>query len=265
MIYISNKAKGKIENLNINNLYVVADFDRTITAGDSESTWGLLPNSNLVPKEYTSDREVLYKRYRPIEISLELDDATKSKEMSDWWRKHIELLIKYKISEEKVRIIANDESIMKLRNGAKAFLMALHNRSVPVIIISAGIGNFIEMFLKNKDCYYDNIYILSNNIIFENDIAVGINNRYIHPFNKNTVSLPSEASYLIKDRGNVLLFGDTIGDIKMVPEDKLEDTISIGFLDKDEEAHLEEFREHFDIVCTENTSFEEIQNILNIM
>jgi hypothetical protein len=56
-----------------------------------------------------------------------------------------------------------------------------------------------------------------------------------------------------------------MGDIKMVPEDKLDNTIAIGFLDAGEESNLEEFREHFDIVCTENTSFNEIQNILNIM
>lgn len=265
MIYIREEAKEKIANLNINDIYVLTDFDRTVTAGDSESCWGMLSRSNLVPSEYIGERETLYKKYRPIEIDNDLDDKTKSKEMTEWWRQHVSLLIKYKITEEQVKLVANDESLMKLRGGARAFLMALHNRNVPVIIISAGIGNFIEAFLKNKDCHYDNIHVFSNFIKFENGIAVGIQDCIIHSLNKNMVSLPCEVNNLIEGRNNTILFGDIISDIKMAPEDKLDNTITVGFLDKDEEDNLEEFRQHFDIVCTENTSFDEIKEILKIM
>ena len=51
---------------------------------------------------------------------------------------------------------------MKYRNGAKEFLKKMNEFNVPVIIISAGIGNVIEEFLKLENDYYENIKIISN-------------------------------------------------------------------------------------------------------
>ena len=63
---------------------------------------------------------------------------------------------------------------------AKRFMKFLSKKSIPLIIISAGIGIFIECFLKNNNCLYDNSYIFSNKIVFENDISVGVENTIIH-------------------------------------------------------------------------------------
>ena len=50
----------------------------------------------------------------------------------------------------------------------KEFLRKMNEMNIPVIIISAGIGNVIEEFLKLENDYYDNIKIISNFIVFEN-------------------------------------------------------------------------------------------------
>lgn len=55
--------------------------------------------------------------------------------------------------------------------------------------------------------------------------------------------------------------GDTIEDIKMVRREKLEKTISIGFLDKKIEQNLTLYRATFDIVLTQNASFDEVKDI----
>ena len=39
----------------LSNLFVVADFDRTITNGSSKTSWSILSESPLVPKEYKCD------------------------------------------------------------------------------------------------------------------------------------------------------------------------------------------------------------------
>lgn len=51
-------------------------------------------------------------------------------------------------------------NFMSFRPYFKDFILFLNINNGPFIIISAGIGNFIESFLKGHNCYYDNIYIL---------------------------------------------------------------------------------------------------------
>lgn len=50
----------------------------------------------------------------------------------------------------------------------------------------------------------------------------------------------------------------------MVTKDKLEKTITIGFLDKKIEQNLELYKSTFDIVLTENASFKEIEDIIQL-
>ena len=49
-----------------------------------------------------------------------------------------------------------------LRDGFKDFLYGLYMQNIPVVILSAGIGNVILETLKLYNCLYDNIYIVSN-------------------------------------------------------------------------------------------------------
>ena len=60
MIYINNKEKIKNIKLEKNNFYVVADFDKTLTDGNSYSTWKVLADSNEIGEEYTKKRTDLY-------------------------------------------------------------------------------------------------------------------------------------------------------------------------------------------------------------
>ena len=56
MIYINNQEKISRINLAENDFYVVADFDRTLTEGSSDSTWGVFANANQVGEEYRQRR-----------------------------------------------------------------------------------------------------------------------------------------------------------------------------------------------------------------
>ena len=100
MIFIKEGTLKKINNCNDNSIHIVTDFDRTLTPGNSESSLGILSKSGLVTKEYMDERQKLYDYYRPIEIDEEMDYETKNRLMTEWWNKHIGLLIKYKMSEE---------------------------------------------------------------------------------------------------------------------------------------------------------------------
>lgn len=264
MIYINDNSLDKLKGWKDDTIHILADFDRTITEGNSNSSWSILSKSEKVPKEYVDERQKLYDFYRPIEIDEEMDFSLKNKLMTEWWNKHINLLIKYKMSEEVIKESANNLRIMKFRNGAKEFLIDMNKRNIPIIIISAGIGNFIKEFLINNDCDFDNIHIVSNFIKFENGAAVGVEGNVTHSMNKNEVFLSDELKEKIKTRPNTILLGDQISDVLMASEKVRDKTFKIGFLDEKIEENLNHYRDNFDIVGTGNTSYTEIFDKIGI-
>ena len=264
MIIIKNNTLDRVKNWEDNTIHVLTDFDRTLTKGNSDSSWGILSKTDLMNDDYVKERINLYNYYRPIELDETLDYETKNRLMIEWWNKHIGLFVKYKLSEDVVNNATSSVGVMSFREGAKEFLESMKERNIPVIIISAGIGNFIEQFLIKNECYFENIYIVSNFIKFENKIAVGISDMIIHSLNKNEVGYTEEIKELVKDRNNIILLGDSLSDIRMVSENKKDNALKISFLDEKIEDNLPYFQEQFDIVCTNNTGYKELVKKINI-
>lgn len=261
-MFINENIKKLLPFKNLNNIYVVADFDRTITKGNSMTSWSVLANSNLVPKSYVEERQALYDYYRPIEIDENMDFELKSNLVKEWFQKHIELFVKYKTSETIFETAATDLRVMEFRTGAKEFIEYLNENNIPLIIISAGIGNFIESFLKYNNCYFDNIYISSNKIIFKDGIAVGVDNNIIHSLNKNEVSLPKNISDKLQNRNNVILLGDQVSDLNMVDKSGDKFVLNIGFLTDERNEQFEIFKSNFDIVCELNDDYNDLKKLL---
>lgn len=264
MISCKKEVLDKISNWQDGTIHILADFDRTITVGESESSWGIISSGNFIREEYKKERQKLYEYYRPIEINENLDFETKNKLMIEWWTKHINLFIKYKLTEDVIIDAVKDIKVLKLRDGAFEFLKKLKDRQIPLVIISAGIGNIIVEFLKNNNCYFDNIYVVSNFIKFENGIAVGLEDNIIHSLNKNEALLPDNIKRVIKNRSNVILLGDQIADIKMADESKKDSTIKIGFCEENADELFKYFERAYDVVCTNNTTFNDLAKEISL-
>ncbi len=264
-MFIKDNIKNLLPIHTLNNVYVVADFDRTITNGSSKTSWSILAGSDLVPKSYVEERQALYEKYRPIEIDNTLPFEYRMQMMNEWWKKHIELFVRYKMSEEVFEKAATDLRIMEFRQGAKEFLTFLHQNNISLIIISAGVGNFIETFLKRNNCNFDNIYVSSNKILFKNGIATGVGENIIHSFNKNEVSLPVEINSKLKDRKQVILLGDQISDLNMVDKSIHDSVITVGFASDDINDHhdtFEDLKANFDIVCEPREDYNILKKLL---
>ena len=133
----------------------------------------------------------------------------------------------------------------------------MSDRGIPVIIILAGIDNFIEQFLIKNACNFDTIFIVSNFINFKNGIAVGVSDNVIHSMNKNEVSLSDNIKELIKNRSNAILLGDSIFDIRMAKEEARDNALKIVFLEEKVEENMPYYCDVFDVVCTDNTDYNE--------
>lgn len=261
MKYI-NKEKIKNISLNSNNFYIAIDFDRTITDSKSNDSWdasGKLLGENLNKKMFE-----LYQKYRPIELDYKIGFEEKNKAMEKWYQECMNLYYEYNLSNKKL-IDSVDKSNLRFRKGAKEFLTKASTNNIPVIILSAGIGNVIVQFLKNNNCYFDNIFIISNFIEFDKNGNMKLYQKeMIHTLNKTMKGhLPEGLVDECNKRKYKLLIGDLIEDKKMIEETKWNETILVGFLNDKIEENLVLYKKQFDIVLTEkDANFENVKKII---
>lgn len=257
MIFI----KKEIDNLDINKAFVVFDFDRTMTPQNSETSWGILEQNDIIDKNYKVESKKLYEYYRKKEIDNHINDNEKNKLMEKWMDEQLALLMKYKVNEEIFNKLLNLTNKMELRNGLDDFLKKLDQLNVPVIIISAGLGNAVVKFLKDKNLLLNNITVISNILIF-NENTIKIKNDKINSISKESITLPTTFLNQIKNKKQLLLFGDQISDLTMLNNFITQHKISTCFLASDTKIYIDEYIKHYDIIADENETFDNISKIL---
>ena len=67
----------------------------------------------------------------------------------------------------------------------------------------------------------------------------------------------------IKDKKYIVLLGDIPDDVTMVSKEKLNHTITIGFLEENIESNLEKYNKTFDIVLANNASFKDVLKLID--
>ena len=256
---------NKVNELNIekNNYYVILDFDKTITGKNSMDSWMAVVDFELFGEKGKKEWKELNAKYVPIEGNNKLAKKIKKQYMKEWYQKSMDTLYQYQLTESKLKTALEKENLI-FRNGAKEFLQKLQEDNVPVIILSAGIGNAIEEFLKNQGCYSNNLYIISNFIKFQEDKMQKFTDTIIHSMNKNIQEyLPSTWQNRIKEKQYAILCGDILEDIHMVEKEKRNQTLTIAFLNDRIEDNVNIYNQHYDIVLTEKEAcFQEVEKII---
>ena len=265
MIYINNKEKvNKLkEKINKDNICVFLDYDKTITSSTSEDSWAASANRKALGENIANDLDRYYEKYGPIEFDYNMDVKEREKYIIEWYDKCMELYYTYHLTKQKLKE-SIDNSKLILREGAKDFLFKLYENDIPVIILSAGIGNVIEQSLKKEKCYFDNIHMISNFIKFdENGNMIKFCDNMIHSLNKNIDKLGEvNLKEKIRTKEYRIVIGDLVEDIYMMgkyPEDK---SLKIGFLNKNITENLDVYNKNFDIVLTKENNFYDIEKYL---
>ncbi len=262
MIAVKEQSKSKLDQLTLNNFYVIMDFDRTITTKDSNTTFSLFAISGLYKKEYLEEMNKNYNYYRPLEIDVNITEEEKIKVLKTWQQASNNLMLKYKVKESDITKIIQDEKLLTLREGVIDFIYFLNEKNIPIIVSSAGIGNFIIELLKKYDCYTNNVYVYSNILKFKDNKIIDDFGKLIHSMNKNELELPEEVLKRLNNKKYAVVIGDQLSDINMAKNLPKEDTLSIGFLETNIDETEKLFYDNFDIVLTNNENFYKIKELL---
>ena len=265
MIYLNDEKKINElkEKINKENKCVFIDFDKTITSNKSQDSWAASANKTILGEQLAKDLDKYYEKYGSIELDYAISEKEKEKCMIEWYEKCMDLYYTYYLTKDKLKE-SIDNSKLELREGAKDFLFKLYKENIPVIILSAGIGNVIEQFLKEKECYYENINIISNFIKFdENGDMIKFSDNIIHTLNKSIDKLgDSKLKEKIEKKEYRIVIGDLIEDINMMGEYPENKSLKIGFLNKNITKNLEVYKKNFDIVLTDKSDFYSIIDFL---
>jgi len=251
------KRKKLVEG-GVKKLQVLCDFDRTITKNFvspgkvTASTYGVLESSDLLGSDFRTKTAALYTKYHPIELDPHIAQEEKVKMMMEWWNEAHDNLLKERLSKGKIPdIVRASAGTTIIREGALQLFDTLGRQSIPALIFSAGLGDIIvEILHQNNVALSDNLHVISNFLEFnDEDIASSFKGDVIHVFNKNEQAIKGTPYFgVIKDRDNVILVGDSLGDLGMSHGIQHDVVLNIGFLNDGIEKWLERYQKAFDVV-----------------
>ncbi len=259
MEYINNKERLKRFKIS-KDFFAIIDFDRTLTTGASDASMGIIPT--FLGGECLKERVELYQYYRPLELDYKIGKEEKRKIMKEWATRSFRLLSKYLVSEKIIEDSLQNANL-HLRNGAKEFLQNLYEKNIPVVIMSAGVGNLIKRFLGKEGVLYDNILLISNFFEFKDNKTYIDTENLMASSSKDYSKIPEDIRKILDKKDGILLCGDIVEDIRMIDNKQRDKTLTIGFLDYNIEKNLEIYNNNFDIVLADDENFNTVIDILN--
>ncbi|XP_054710107.1 cytosolic 5'-nucleotidase 3-like [Uloborus diversus] len=244
-------------------LQVISDFDHTLTrihlnGKQCTTTYGILDQGPFCTDEFKEKSKSLFNHYHPIEVDPNLSRAEKVPYMLEWYTKSVLLMPTSGISKSSVPEMVETSNVC-LRDGCDAVFELLHKKNVPLLIFSAGVGDMLKQVLQKKNLLLPNIKIIANFLRFdEKDKLLGFKDELIHTFNKNKGSIKNSDYFeTLKTRNNVILLGDSLGDLDMAAGvQNLNSILKIGFLNYKIEESLQEYMDNFDIVLTDDQTMD---------
>lgn len=267
-----NRTFEKVNQLKASSTHFIADFDMTLTQywdpetkKRSMSSHGALESWSGLSAEVKSRLNELYIKYYPMEISTTISDDEKRKAMEEWWEGAHGAIVEIKMSHSDIEQIVKDAKFV-FRSLLNEFIASLKKAGIPLLVFSAGLGDIIEEILKTQQI--EDVEIISNRMRFDsNGICTGFeeplcklsdneSNSLVHVLNKNEAAVIGPHATKIKNRGSVVLLGDSLGDLKMADGMPHDVKLTVGLLNHDYDTLSEKYLESFDIVLTNDTSLE---------
>lgn len=269
--------KDKIEIIKkdgVDKLQIISDFDATLTmawnldGSKSSNSISVFRNEGYLGDDYVKESTALFEKYHPIEVDETISIDEKNDAMVEWWSKHFDLLVKYGITKDVISDVVENR-LIHVRRGFENFLDLIIRNQIPLLIFSSGVGDLIKFYLESIGRNNENIHIVSNIWKYdEKGKFIGLDNHLIHSQNKNMVDV-SKTKYFgdVKNRKNIILMGDSLGDLKMSEGFDYDNIITIGFFNKkksdsDYDIAREKYEDSFDLIVEGDMALEIVLNLI---
>lgn len=215
-------------------LFAIVDFDRTLTHyKNPDGTKG--PSSHNViklSKERQDAKDADYKHYHAIEIDPDMTTAEKLPIMEEWYGKthgHIEA---DGVTMDRLLDDVTTNKNIQLRKGVQEFFELCKKLDIPIVVMSAGLGDVLNEVLKHQLVGEFDYGVAANSFEWsEEGKIVGVKPPLVHMFNKGWAGVSQEIRdrFDLDDKTNVLTVGDSNGDATMANGSEF-GRFKVGFL-----------------------------------
>lgn len=267
------KLQAKIQKIALQgkeHFHVIADFDRTLTKAFAEGkpTVSLITRlqNGFFPPAYIDESNKMFHTYHPIEIDATIPLDEKKQAMVKRWNEQFNLMLSYGLTRKIIEQAMQSEDT-NFRSGCSEFFDLLNDNKIPLLILSASGLWYDSVYycLKHENKLYDNIDIISNDFVRDEEgRAIGVRQPIIHSYNKDETIVKNFPIYQdIKDRKNILLLGDGVGDAHMADGFAYQNIIKIWFLNHDTPENRKQFQEKFDLIILDDGPMDEVNKLLS--
>jgi len=237
-------------------IFCVFDFDRTVTRCFLDDGSASLASHDIlgsIPKITADCKKAMDEAsdfYYPIEVDPNMPKSEKIPFMERWYTHTNACLASQNITRaDMVGAVADCKDFL-IREGVREAFQILHAKGIPVIFISAGVGNVIEEVVRQ--CIADadgplsetwpNVRVLSNNMLWDKDGQfVDFSEPLIHMFNKSLEDAPADVRQMLDGRDIGILCGDGLGDLTMANGVESIDILKFGFLNEKIDERLPKY------------------------
>lgn len=251
-----NAKVGRMLQAGPDKTFFVLDFDRTITkcyredGGRALDCHDILASCPKISWGCKRMMELLMDKYYPIEIDAKMTRAEKIPHMVEWYKLTNQLLAAQGLNRTDVEAAVSGCKNFRLRSGVEELFQIAHRKGIPVIVMSAGLGNVIEEVIRQcirkpsgeVGTPWDNVRVLSNTLLWNPAGQFKAHSEpLIHMFNKGMQDAPQDVKDLIHGRHVSVLCGDGLGDLTMADGHQTTTVLKVGFLNEKIEERMEQY------------------------
>ncbi|XP_056634989.1 cytosolic 5'-nucleotidase 3-like [Diorhabda sublineata] len=266
-----NEKLEKLIKDGISKVQVISDFDGTITkqhVNNKTQSHGYLILYQLpfFPPELPRRAFEIKQEYTRYLSEPNLEYSERLTRMSELWSKSIEVFNGFVITKNQL----DDHCLnlgLQLRDNTKEFFNLLEEEEIPILLVSAGIGDIIESTMRNEGVSNSKIEIAANYLNFDHEGRLnGLKTPPIHKLNKTDCIKDKQFYNTLKEKGNVIVIGDQLGDAVMVEKlDNVNTVLKIGFFYGEPDSALPKWQDTFDIILKDDQSMNIPNAVLNLL
>ena len=277
-----DKTQTKINSLikdGPSNLQFIVDFDNTLTKTHKDGvsldcSWGVLESYRELPSSYHDRVRAAKEKYHPIELDVSISQEEKIPIMIEWYKEANRCLAESGVKLPWLPLMV-EQSNVELRDLTEEMLRSLHTNNIPLLVLSAGVGDLINHIMQHFGVLHDNTTLVSNFLKFDEEGNIvglqgltrfinysfvfcltfpdsGEESDLIHMYNK-AESIRKRSSEESCKRRNVIVLGDSLGDVHMAAGVKDPSVVlTVGFLNHNIQSSLETYKSQFDIVLLDD-------------